>query len=280
MGLRAGQAARKGLVAGLVALAGLLLLPNGGQAAVAAQGEDPPPADQAELLLPDLITLPPAELRLVVDRERGRSFLRFSNTVANSGSGPLELKGRATPGSVEFQVTQQIFGSNGEVLAEPVLSSIIFHEEHGHWHLDNFARYELWSVGPYGDLLSLLRLSAKISYCMVDTDPLDPEADPSPEYPYCGPERQGLSAGWSDEYHANLAGQWVDVSDLSPGMYALRSVADPRNDLVESDEGNNAAHVFVQLEPFSVSIVEAPPGRPERPPADPCRDAVGHHICR
>lgn len=262
-----------------IALISLLLSPYSAQAAPEAQEEDPPPVDQIELLLPDLITLPPTDLRLVIDRERGRSFLRFSNTVANTGRGPLELKGLPATGSEDFHVTQQLFGSNGEVLAEPVLSSIIFHEEHGHWHLEDFARYELWSVGPYGDLLSLLRLSAKISYCMVDTDPLDPEADASPTYPYCGPERQGLSAGWSDEYHANLAGQWVDVSDLPPGVYALRSVADPRNDLVESDEGNNAEHIYVRLEEFSVTIIEPPAGRPQLSPADPCRDLFGHDTC-
>lgn len=244
-----------------------------------AQDEDPPAAEQPELLLPDLITLPPAELRLVVDWERDHSFLRFSNTVANVGTGPLELSGEPTTGGEEFQVTQQLFGSDGEVLAEPVLSPIIFHAGHDHWHLEDFARYELWSVGPNGELLTLQRLSSKISYCMVDTDPLDPGVEASPAYPTCGPSRQGLSAGWSDAYHANLAGQWVEVSGLPPAIYALRSVADPRNYLVESDEGNNAAHIYVRLEPFSVTIIEPPESRPQLPPSDPCRDVSGHHIC-
>jgi len=49
----------------------------------------------------------------------------------------------------------------------------------------------------------------------------------------------GISAGWRDVYGRYLAYQWVDVSDVQPGIYRLASQIDTNDVIQESDESNN-----------------------------------------
>ena len=233
----------------------LLLLGLAAQAPGASADErlavtaTPTPTANAEvrLLLPDLITLAPTDFRIAGNPSTGRRILRFANAVANIGDGPLELHGtwqRAVPG---FQVSQQLYGSHGQVLAEPILAEIVYHPQHGHWHLDDFARYELWSLTHEGQVLDVVSVSGKISFCLIDTDRLTAPEDARRGYASCSPSRQGMSAGWADTYKAHLAGQWVDISGLPDGYYALRSVADASNYLREADDDNNWALVVVRI---------------------------------
>ena len=69
----------------------------------------------------------------------------------------------------------------------------------------------------------------------------------------------GLSVGWGDEYPANFAFQWIDISTLPPGDYTVQARADEQNWYVESDETNNCAWSRVRI---------AEHGRAGR---DPCR---------
>ena len=49
----------------------------------------------------------------------------------------------------------------------------------------------------------------------------------------------GISQGWRDVYGFTLSLQWVDVSDIAPGVYYLAGRADPNDVVVETDETNN-----------------------------------------
>lgn len=236
----------------LVGLA-LICLPAG-PAEAAPDGLEEGPEEEVALLLPDLVNLPPSDLRLIIDRENDRRILRFSNTIANIGEGPLEVKGRRADDGEGYQVSQRLYGSNDELLAEPVLSRIEFHSEHDHWHLEGFARYELWEVDAGGELLGRLRTSGKVSYCLMNTESIYVSGEGSEEYLYCSPELQGISPGWGDRYHADLAGQWIDVTDLPPGVYALRSVADPDDHLQESNERNNDGLIYFTLSSLEVEV--------------------------
>jgi hypothetical protein len=245
-------------LAGLALLGLMLALSAQGTAAgpAAAITPTPTPAGQAELrlLLPDLITLAPFDLRIAGNPDTGRKILRFANAVANVGEGALELRGTWQEDVSGFQVSQQLYGSHGEVLAEPILPVIIYHPEHGHWHLDGFARYELWSTTHAGQLLDIVSVSGKISYCLIDTDRLTAPEGSRRGYANCSASRQGMSAGWADTYKSHLAGQWVDISGLPDGYYVLRSVADPHNHLREMDDDNNWAVVTVRIEGNQVSL--------------------------
>jgi hypothetical protein len=49
----------------------------------------------------------------------------------------------------------------------------------------------------------------------------------------------GLSVGWGDVYQWSLPGQYIDITDLPPGTYRLRAVADPSHWFVEQDNTRN-----------------------------------------
>jgi hypothetical protein len=50
---------------------------------------------------------------------------------------------------------------------------------------------------------------------------------------------EGISSGWRDVYGANVYFQWIDVSDVAPGLYRLGSEMDPDDFVQESNESNN-----------------------------------------
>lgn len=189
--------------------------------------------------LPDLQTQPPFDLIIIEISSTGRRLLRFSNSIANNGLIDLTLTGEFDHVHNAYRVAQNLPVGNGEFAYVDLDQGYIhYHPEHYHWHLDRFARYEIWTAAVGGELRELLRTNGKVSYCIMDTDRLPGETDPS-EYHSCGPSLQGLSVGWADTYMYHLPGQWVDISGLPDGFYALRSVVDPHNFIHEIDDHNN-----------------------------------------
>jgi hypothetical protein len=60
--------------------------------------------------------------------------------------------------------------------------------------------------------------------------------------------RLGTSVGWADVYPASYHENYVDVTGLR-GCFALWQIADPTNQIAETDELNNAARTVVRLRP-------------------------------
>jgi len=235
-------------------------------------------------LRPDLITVQPFDISIVSVR-KGKSTerrLRLSNRIANIGEGPLEMYPVSEDcdgdGDVRNDrlVKQRIFGdTNGvagfqrgdTVLYEHEVGCMIFHAQHRHWHLQNFAEYELWGVDAWGQPTGAepVAASTKVSFCVIDTDNYGSSEDPY--YTSCGRSATlGLSVGWSDVYGYWLAGQYIVINGLADGTYCLLSTADPGDDpsdpndggILESNEVNNAAGVLVTLTGNSVSTTGAP----------------------
>ena len=48
-----------------------------------------------------------------------------------------------------------------------------------------------------------------------------------------------ITEGFRDVYESDLTYQWIDISNVQPGRYALAGRVDPRNVILERDEGNN-----------------------------------------
>jgi hypothetical protein len=216
------------------------------------------------LTLPDLVTLPPSDVYLVQNATRSYRIVRFSNSIANVGEGPLEIAGKWRSVAAGYEVRQRLFTSAGELALEPLLSAIDYHPEHSHWHLEAFARYELWST--VGDsLFDVVRTSGKVSYCLMDTDrqPAAPTARRG--YASCGPSLQGISPGWADTYRAHIPGQWIDIAGLPPGVYALRSVVNPNGELRESRYDNNVGIIFFRLTDDRLTLVDGSVGDNGRP---------------
>jgi hypothetical protein len=180
--------------------------------------------------------------------------LRFSNTVWNTGQGVMEIHG--TPGG-NSHVTQRIFDDAGGFSDFTVSTDLLFHPSHDHFHLQDFAQYQLWTKADYDAWIASGRrvgqakhVGVKSSFCIMDTKRVERlPASPSRDvYVACGSTVQGLSVGWGDTYAWDLPEQWVDVgtSPLADGSYVLRSIADPLNKLYESAGRADASRESVQ----------------------------------
>ncbi len=257
--------------------------------------EDEDPGRRAELavariLLPDLRTLVPTDFRLVSLPATGRRLVRFSNHIWNAGPGRLELHSyqdtnledhthEGEPAEDEHhdhaeagethRVSQSIYNEQGEAVVENVVGEYVFHPAHAHWHLDGFAIYEVWSIDEDGNLQERLTTSGKISYCVTDTRTVD--RDLAGDTPYarqgygaCYRDVQGLSVNWVDTYAFHLPDQWVEVTDLPEGVYALRSMADPEDRIFEANDQNNARVVYFKLEQWRVSVISLTALTPEK----------------
>lgn len=225
----------------------------------------------AAFILPDLRTLPPSDISLVVDPNSGRKFIRFSNSVLNAGPGVLEVHGNVDPVSGTIRVVQIANREDGTWLEHPA-GEFHYHADHGHMHWHNFSLYQIWSALPDGSLDRVRASSDKIGYCLRDVAPYMPsdtgemvtklENIPTqPGYTSCYWRRQGLSVGWYDIYRAHLSGQSLDINHLEDGLYALISTVDPAQILREGDVTNNSSVIYFQIEGDQINLLGDTLGR-------------------
>jgi len=204
---------------------------------------------------PDLVADPPgaAYAPVVYDDGGGpRLLMRFDGFVHNAGTGPLEIQGRDRSGVTMTTVRQRIYDGSGYVeWANNPSPQVLFEtdDDHDHWHLKNIARYSLWNLEGTAEVAP----AQKVGFCLIDSERIETHGPRGVRYTedgnrFCeqGNDRvssvtMGVSAGWRDVYHRNLAFQWVDVSDVAPGSYRLRAEIDPEGVIRESNEVNPAA---------------------------------------
>jgi hypothetical protein len=214
-------------------------------------------SDGPEELLPDLDQAVPSQLAIVQEGDAYR--LAFASAVDNVGRGPLVVEGerpdRETPA---MTVSQLVRRTDGTERRRPVQAEIRYvrSETHAHWHLLGFEVYELLSA-PAAEPV---RPGEKTGFCLGDRYETRGEAEieGKPARPVwteeCGREqpgllevREGISPGYGDDYAPALEGQFVDVTNLPAGRYLLVHRTNPDRVLEESDYGNNAASVLIQL---------------------------------
>ncbi len=189
---------------------------------------------------PDLMPLPPASLYL---KPNGQDIeLRFSNTIANVGGGPLRLTARVQGG--RSIATQEIVDGAGNVLATQYGGSFEYHPTHHHTHVDNIALYELRRGDRNGPVVGQ---SKKVSYCMEDSIQYGSQWSPR-DYAKCTPTLQGISAGWADVYGADVPDQFLSVAGLPAGQYTLMTTVDPSRKFLDSNVGNNTSWVQIYLD--------------------------------
>jgi hypothetical protein len=215
-------------------------------------------------LLPDLRTLPPTDLLLQILRGQGITRLRFTNTIWNSGPGHLEMRAAPIPLPGTVKVFQYIYRDDGSTIFQDA-GLFAFHDVHGHWHWDGFGIYRVWSLTPEGGLDQVIASSDKVGYCLIDMAPY--QGDDAPVFPEglvppvgrqytgCIWTYQGISAGWIDSYKSHIGGQFVDITGLPSGVYALESTVDPDNIIREWDDGNNRAVVYFLLVGETVTVL-------------------------
>jgi len=201
-------------------------------------------------LYPDLIVWTDRLRDAHVSREGGRKLLRFSNGVPNAGAGPLEVYG-VVDGTGQTQAYQVVYNDNGSRTTHSVGTfSFAGHEDHNHWHYDDFAQYELRD--PSGNLV---RAGEKISFCLMDVSRYDGSLPGSPSSGVYSCSRQGISVGWADIYGADLEGQHIDITGVADGDYTLVSIVDPTGRLHESNRANNLARIGIRISGDGVAIL-------------------------
>jgi hypothetical protein len=218
-------------------------------------------AHAANLLYPNMRTLPPRELRFdrtdVSADSHGdlHNVLRFSNTVYNTGEGPVEIRATINqslnpPSGPAYQ---RIYDDQGGHVDIPLSgSTLYYHPVHVHYHFDHWGGYELWTKTAYDAWIASGQTTGrpdlvgqKTTSCVEDEEFVTsilsavwPSAYPPAA---CMPDRnnviaQGLSSGWGDTYDYYRFEQWIDLGQgtLADGTYVLRSVSDPQNLVYES----------------------------------------------
>ncbi len=208
--------------------------------------------------LPNLVALPPFDIAIERADSGHGDAIRFATGAANRGEHPLELSGQPSSPSeaVAYQciawMQPRVCGDREEV------GRFIWHPQHGHYHFEDFALYELRKLRRSGapDLRQrgLVATSGKISYCIIDVEADDQNRPllyyfPYPLYYSCftGIGIQGISPGWKDIYAKGTIGQEIALEGVPDGTYALTVEIDPADRLMETDETDNSALVRLRL---------------------------------
>jgi hypothetical protein len=208
-----------------------------------AQGLPNLDVDRAELeqsLTFELVSFAPGDCvrqpsDLCVDGVGARKLLRFGVFARNVGTADVVL---------------------GAPADHPEL--FVFSDCHGHWHFDDFARYELRPRG----LPAAIVAGQKRAFCVQDSQPFTTvlrrcavDADCAGRG-RCGANRtcrydcahQGIQVGFGDYYPRTLDCQWLDVTDVPPGVYEVAVLLNPARVLPESDFDDNLATVGVTID--------------------------------
>jgi hypothetical protein len=228
--------------------------------------------------LPDLVADPPARPILQTYAHPDGTthlLLRFDGFVHNRGTGAFEMRGSQRVGTSMELTQQRIYRSDGSFFDDATRDpEIIWEPEdgHDHWHLKDAARYSLWNSDRTAEVAPAL----KVGFCLIDSARIETHGPSTRVYTtaannFCGenePQRssivEGVSAGWRDLYDRTLAFQWVDVTDVQPGVYWLRSEVDPEDFVRESNEANAATFASAsstipgyRAKPVSAGVVSA-----------------------
>lgn len=195
--------------------------------------------------------------------EGARRCLRFDQTVANVGDGPLELRARQL---ADGAMDQRIHRSDGTV-REQTVGEVQLHLQHLHFHYRDYAQVRLFEVRADGSWGALVREGRKQGFCLADvrnvwfgrpdqTKPayVDPgTCDGRDEAP--GFSRVGLSRGWADVYPWYLPEQYLEISGVPDGRYVIAFSVNETSALLESNVSDNVSTVVFDLLGDRVTVV-------------------------
>jgi hypothetical protein len=219
----------------------------------------------AGLGLPNLDPVAPYGVSAFRDA-RGRNRVAFASATENHGRWPLLIVGtrpnRRTPTMTATQFVDPADGSRAQTSFPRVgrLRYTISREpghfdDHQHWHLLGFMRYELRRASDF----RRVSRDHKTGFCLGDRYPAGDRASAaavrSRDFdPDCGKNEprllrvvEGISPGFGDDYRPRLEGQSIDVTGLPSGRYVLVHRANADRAVRETDYSDNAASVLLSL---------------------------------
>lgn len=206
-----------------------------------------------DLLVPDVVSIAASDFEINPTRSGRR--LRFTSALGNVGTGPLEVRpnrlyscpeGQRNSAQVIYRDANANATYNWRRDTQFVRNRagcMVYHPKHEHWHFKASASYTL--LDPLvGDAVVTAR--RKVSFCLRDTVRVPDWFGTWPgggDYGSCTRTKpQGISPGWMDVYQSFLAGQSLLLPEgLPDGVYCLRTVVDPLDQLLESNNDNNSS---------------------------------------
>jgi hypothetical protein len=209
---------------------------------------------------PDLVMRRPYGMRLLAGR-----FLAATNAIVNVGDGPLEIRARRVPGSrTQMRARQVLRGRYGHpTLVRPVTGTVELYDTRGrgtYWKFRNAASFTLRPVAADGTVGPIARTGPKVDYCFRDLRRVArlngygayPGSPQRFRFGACSTTPRatlltlGTSVGWADIYPWGYPQNAIDVAGLR-GCFAYTLKVDPKDELDELDETNNAGTEVVRL---------------------------------
>lgn len=150
-----------------------------------------------------------------------RRLLRFDTVLMNRGSGDLVVGDRSDP-------------------RNPYADHFVFHQCHGHYHIEGFSVYELFQLNG----VTLAATGTKQGFCFEDSFKYE---DGGKSHGYdCN--YQGITSGWGDWYYKQLVGQWIDITGVPEGDYIVRVTLNPEKIFDEGqDRYSNVTEVRIHV---------------------------------
>ncbi|MDJ0945020.1 MAG: lysyl oxidase family protein [Kiloniellales bacterium] len=140
-----------------------------------------------------------------------RRLLQFATSDENVGEKPLSI------GSVDYFVSGE-----GAELDE---HNLFEHSAcHNHFHFQYYGTFR-WE----GDQ----SFTRKHGFCLQSTARVANRETSPLHNDFAGCDRQGVAAGWVDQYKAGLPCQWLDITDLAPGPGLRGFQSNPQGYLCE-----------------------------------------------
>ncbi len=240
---------------GVVMVILLVLVPVVAMAAAHPAAAAPVP------LYPDLVSqIPPGGISIDHSVAADREF-RYTHRIANLGAGPLEVRPEYDPTTDNARGFQRLYQRDNATVSLASESAIggqlLYHAVHGHYHYP-LASFGLYATAADGSVGTPVAMSPKVGFCIADSIPVTGSAGSSEHSPgNCGDPRAtvGITPGWADEYDARDDGQSIPINGLPDGTYWLRTIVDPDNYLVESNNANNITDVKVKITGDTVAVL-------------------------
>jgi hypothetical protein len=220
-------------------------------------------------------------LSLERSEDGAKRCLRLEQSVANVGSGPMQIRYGVGSDPGALQPLFQLIRRSDGTLYERTGDQWEYHQAHQHFHYKNFALSQLWPADEHGRILGSapLRSGRKVGFCLLDVENIwwQRHGDAAKFHNSCNPSIQGIGVGWADVYNYSLHGQYIDVAGVPDGHYVIETIADPPSaerpggTILETDETDNSAFVHIRIGGETVKLLPfTPPApAPSSPPAAP-----------
>lgn len=182
----------------------------------------------------------------------GPPQLYFDTYSQNLGQVPLQLNADDATSVSGSPVSQCVSWTTNLLCRKTVpVGGFEWHDDHKHYHYQDFAAYELRTLTEDGEPDysddGLISTSPKVSFCLMDSLRVRDDSPIMGRYNTCNPVEGGISPGWTDIYTSDIEGQHLSLEDSPDGQYALVVSLDTANSLYETNDDNNRVVVIVEV---------------------------------